>query len=87
MELACSVGHEKCLKEAAGKFQDFLKNKAKKPAPDLRSIIYYYGMVAVGNEDIWNEIWDLFLKEQDASEKLKLMRALSGIQIPWILSR
>lgn len=58
-----------------------------RPLPDLRNVIYYYGMAAVGNEEKWEKVWNVYLKETDASEKAKLAYGLSGIQLPWLLTR
>lgn len=32
--------------------------------PDLKSIIYFYGMQEAGNEQYWDTMFDLFVKEQ-----------------------
>lgn len=55
--------------------------------PDLREIVYYYGMQHVGKQKEWEQLWDLFITEQDANEKLKLMYGLSGVKVPWLLRR
>lgn len=86
LSLACSLGIEDCIKEATTRFDDFLKKNVK-PHPDLREVVYYYGMVHSGSEEVWDDMWDIFVKEQDANEKAKLMDGLSAIQVPWILKR
>lgn len=58
-----------------------------RPNPDLRDLVYYYGTLSVGNEDTWFQMWDLFIAEPDAQEKIKLMSGLSAVQVPWILQR
>lgn len=68
-------------------FKKWLENPTQKPHPDLRASVYYFGMQSIGNEQIWNQVWDIFVKEQDAQEKVKLMSALSTVQVPWILNR
>lgn len=88
MDLACSFGHPTCLKKAAELFQEYLTDpQNKKPHPDLRSSVYYYGMQQIGNESIWDQMWEIYIKEQDAQEKVKLMSALSAVQTPWLLNR
>ncbi|KAM7362149.1 glutamyl aminopeptidase-like [Cochliomyia hominivorax] len=84
---ACSLGMSNCLNEAAKRFSSFLANPNNKPDPDLREIVYYYGMQHVGRQNEWEQMWELFMNEQDASEKLKLMYGLSGVKVPWILKR
>lgn len=86
LSLACSLGVQDCVKEATTRFDDFL-NKNEKPHPDLRDVVYYYGMVHSGNEEVWDQMWSIFTQEQDANEKAKLMEGLSAIQEPWILKR
>lgn len=84
---ACSLGLPACLEEASNQFNKWLENPSVRPHPDIRETVYYYGMLTSGNEEIWNKVWDLFVSETDASEKVKLMYGLSAIQEPWIISR
>lgn len=86
LNTACGLGLEECLSEAAKLFNNFIQIGTR-PHPDLRETVYYYGMVAVGNEQSWEAMWRLFVDEADASEKAKLMYGLSAVQQPWILSR
>lgn len=86
MSLACSLGVGDCIKEATVRFDGIFK-KNEKPQPDLREVVYYYGMVHSGSEDVWDQMWGIYVKEQDANEKAKLMEGLSAIQVPWILKR
>lgn len=86
LSLACSLGVENCISEAITRFDDFLSN-GKKPHPDLREVVYYYGMTNSGSEEAWDKMWTIFVEEQDANEKTKLMDGLSAIQVPWILKR
>lgn len=87
LSLACSFGHPQALNRVVSLFKQWLENPQQKLHPDLRSAVYYYGIQSSGNEEIWNKVWEIFIKEQDAQEKVKLMNALSAIQIPWILNR
>ncbi|XP_055901791.1 uncharacterized protein LOC129938333 [Eupeodes corollae] len=87
LDAACSFGHDKCLQEAGSRFTAWLSNPSVRPKPDLRSIIYLRGMSVAGNEETWQQMWDIFKAETDASEKAKLMQGLSGIKEPWILQR
>lgn len=76
-----------CLDAVGEEFTKWMENPEVRPSPDLRNIIYSYGMRTRGNEAYWNIVWDLYLKETDASEKTKLMGSLTNIQVPWILKR
>ncbi|BFF90743.1 glutamyl aminopeptidase [Drosophila madeirensis] len=82
LSAACSLGLPDCLSQAAQRFNAWLQNPtaANRPAPDLREIVYYYGMQQSTSEANWQKLFELFLAETDASEKLKLMYGLAGVQ-------
>lgn len=84
---ACSLGLPACLNQASAEFEKWLANPSTRPHPDVRETVYYYGMLNSGNEESWNQMWNLFVSETDASEKSKLMYGLAAVQEPWILSR
>lgn len=84
---ACSFGLPECVQEVVKRFNAYLANPENKPEPDLRELIYYYGMQNAGTPEAWEQMWQMFLKESDASEKVKLMYGLSGIKVPWLLQR
>lgn len=81
------MGIQECIDQAGVEFTRWLANPASPPHPDLRELVYYYGMSTAGNEERWFQMWDLFKAEPDAQEKAKLMYGLTGIQVPWILQR
>ncbi|CAL7934097.1 unnamed protein product [Xylocopa violacea] len=88
LRLACSVGHEECLEEAGRLFKNWIQDsKDVRPHPDTRDLVYYYGMHHAGDEATWNAMFDKFVAETDATEKLKLMRGLAGIRSSWILNK
>lgn len=58
-----------------------------RPTPDLRSLVYYHGMRTAGGETEWNRMFELFEKEQDATEKTKLQSGLAASREVWILNR
>jgi len=68
-------------------FNTWLTTPTKRPNPDVRDTVYFFGMQSVGNQEIWETVWDLFVNEADASEKSKLMYGLSAVQEPWLLQR
>lgn len=84
---ACSLGLPACLTQASSEFLKWLATPAVRPHPDIRETVYYYGMFDSGDEQLWNQVWTLFINEEDASEKSKLMYGLAAVQEPWILSR
>uniref|UniRef100_A0A1A9WMJ1 Aminopeptidase n=1 Tax=Glossina brevipalpis TaxID=37001 RepID=A0A1A9WMJ1_9MUSC len=87
LKALCAFGHSQALGEAHKRFVQWLENPQERPHPDIRSAVYYYGMKIGGTEEIWQQVWKLFVNEQDAQEKVKLMEALAAINEPWILQR
>ncbi|KAH8358639.1 hypothetical protein KR093_001496, partial [Drosophila rubida] len=86
---ACALGLPDCLNQAAQRFSTWLQNPtaANRPAPDLREVVYYYGMQQTSSETNWEKLLEIFKAETDASEKLKLMYGLSGVQDAQLLYR
>lgn len=88
LDLACSVGHIECLEEASEIFKKWINDpRDVRPHPDIRGLIYYYGLNYAGTEAEWNIMFDKFVEETDSAEKLKLMRGLTGIRESWLLSK
>lgn len=87
LSAACSLGHESALQQAASAFNEWLANPETRPSPDIRDVVYYFGLQQVNTEAAWDKVWQLYLAEADAQEKLKLMNALAAIRVPWILQR
>ena len=84
------MDHPDCLMTVGGLFTEWINSEdrlTKRPAPDLRSLVYYHGMRKFGSEKEWNVLWDMFVKEQDATEKIKLQSALAAVNEPWILRK
>lgn len=84
------MGHPKCLSKVGEDFRAWINSddyETNRPNPDLRNLIYSYGMKSVGGETEWNRMFALFEKEQDASEKAKLQQGLTTINQPWLLRK
>merc|ERR1712029_1083099 len=78
----CSYGNAEALQKA----QDILlsyRQTGGKIAPNLRDIVYVHGMQGL---DTWKWMLDLYKVENNAQEKLKLLRGLCSSGQPWILS-
>ncbi|GBP96318.1 Glutamyl aminopeptidase [Eumeta japonica] len=60
-------------------FLDWLNNYESDGAdvvePDLRDLVYYYGMKS-GTIEEWEHLWQIYLKEEDVQERAKLRHAL-----------
>ncbi|XP_067616952.1 glutamyl aminopeptidase isoform X2 [Eurosta solidaginis] len=87
LSLAGAFDYEPMLQEAAKRFTAWLSNPSEKPEPDIRLVVYKYGMKYVGDEKSWDQVWQLFINEQNAQEKVKLMVSLASVNSPWILQR
>lgn len=81
------MGLSKCLETAGEKFESWLKDATQRPHPDIRFIVYNYGMQVKGSEENWEAVWKLFIGENDAQEKLKLMSALAAVRNDELLRR
>ena len=84
LELACAVEKKDCLEQAASIFMDWLTLK-KIPHPNIRELIYYYGMRYISDKDDWMVMFEYFKDETDPLEKNKLMKGLAGIKSTEIL--
>uniref|UniRef100_A0A182P2X3 glutamyl aminopeptidase n=1 Tax=Anopheles epiroticus TaxID=199890 RepID=A0A182P2X3_9DIPT len=77
LDLACSFGHQGCLTEASHRFLDWLNNGVS-IHPDLRSVVYTYGIQSGVTVADWEKVLERFRQENDANEKIKLMVALAS---------
>ncbi|XP_017874509.1 PREDICTED: glutamyl aminopeptidase [Drosophila arizonae] len=89
LKLACALEFKDCLEQAEQRFTKWLNapTAENRPAPDLREVVYYYGMKQASNEKNWEALLELFKTESDASEKSKLMFGLSAVQDAQLLYR
>ncbi|XP_024870969.1 glutamyl aminopeptidase-like [Temnothorax curvispinosus] len=84
LELACAMGSSECLQTAGELFKKWLLLK-KATHPDIRELVYYYGMRYHSDKNDWNAMFKLFEEETDPSEKNKIMIGLAGIHSTEIL--
>jgi glutamyl aminopeptidase len=84
LSLACALDYNDALEQAKTQFNDWISDTSLDISPNLRSIIYRYGMVTA-DESTWNKLFEVFAQESDANEKLKLMNGLANIRIPSLL--
>lgn len=77
LDLACSFGHPACLEEASKQFRGWL-NAGDVIHPDLRSVVYTYGIQSGVTVADWDKVLERFRQENDANEKTKLMVALAS---------
>lgn len=76
INLMCSSGDDECLSTAAQKFTAW-KDESVPIPPNIKSIVYNYGMQSLDSADVWNWMLQRYKDEVDAREKLRLMKGLS----------
>jgi glutamyl aminopeptidase len=86
INLACTNGIVVCLNNASNMFRDWLQS-GRYVAPDLRDTVYKFGMQEIGNEDVWDLVWQRYLNTTIPQEKNRLLRALTQTRIVWLLNR
>ncbi|XP_049950895.1 glutamyl aminopeptidase-like isoform X1 [Schistocerca serialis cubense] len=80
LELACLAALPACLQQVQDEFDGWLVQPDYRPHPDLRTLVYHYGMSANGSFESWEQMWQLYVAETDAQERTKLLYGLAGIQ-------
>ncbi len=84
---ACGAGYAPCLEGAVDRyFRPWIKNGDFIP-PDFRTLVYRYGIAEMGDADVWNTMWDRFVKESDPSEAIKLLYGLAFPKEPWLIQQ
>ena len=85
--MACNVGNKHCLSMAGQKFLAWKENGTQ-ISPDLRPVVYKYGMKSVGgDQETWDWLFERYRSETNAQEKAKLLSGLASVESPWLLSR
>ncbi|XP_011637436.2 LOW QUALITY PROTEIN: glutamyl aminopeptidase-like [Pogonomyrmex barbatus] len=79
LELTCSIEFDICMKKVKSIFDSWLF--LEKPVhPDIRELVYYYGIRQSEDEMDWYAMFEKFLDEYDPVEKNKLMYGLAGVK-------
>ncbi|KAM3964208.1 glutamyl aminopeptidase [Aphomia sociella] len=90
LSLAASCQLPEAEEKVRGLFLNWLNNHGSRSAidiePDLRNIIYYYGMKSASPSE-WEKLWEIYLKEEDVQEQAKLRHALSAPRDTSILKK
>ncbi len=76
LHLACRNGHKGCSEEVGKLFKQWIADEDMFISPNLRNMVYKYGMNAEGDADAWNVMLDRFVKEGNAQEQRKLLHGL-----------
>lgn len=69
-------GHTGCIEGAGERFATWIGNKEHYVPPNLRNLVYRYGMGARGDSAAWDEMLKRFAAEKNPAEKRKLLYGL-----------
>ncbi|XP_032874746.1 glutamyl aminopeptidase [Amblyraja radiata] len=83
--LACRMGDIEALHNATSLFQEWLAGK--RIAPNLRLIVYRYGMQRIGNQTWWEYMFKMYQDTPLAQEKDKLLYGLASVEDVQLLDR
>lgn len=87
VSLACSYGVEECETQAKDKFKTWINSSDTNPIDvELKDTIYCHA-ISKGGWDEWTFALKMYKESNVASEKIKLLKALSCSDKPWILSQ
>ena len=76
----CSLGDSECLTMASQMFQKWTTDGVAVDV-NLRSVVYNYGMAGSRDFQTWSWMLERYKAEGNPQEKLKLLRALSSVQV------
>ncbi len=83
LKKACTFGSSSAQ---AGQMLLDWRNNGTFIEPDLREIVYSFGMKSLNDHEVWKFMLERYKVETNAQEKQKLLRGLTAIGEPWILS-
>jgi len=87
LNLACDHGYKACNERAEQIFNQWIKDPDFYIKPNIRSLVYKYGMQNSNNPDSWEIMFSRYVNEINSQEKSKLLYGLSQVKEPWILER
>lgn len=53
--------------------------------PNLRSLVYRFGMSKIGDANMWNTMWQRYVNQTDPQESIKLLYGLAFPSEPWLI--
>ncbi|XP_041036385.1 glutamyl aminopeptidase [Carcharodon carcharias] len=83
--LACRMGDAEALVKASNLFEEWMKGKTV--SPNLRQIVYRYGMQSSGKTPAWEFMLKKYQETPLAQEKDKLLYGLASVENVWLLDR
>ncbi|KAG1678936.1 Aminopeptidase N [Nymphon striatum] len=82
---ACKYDHKPCVDRAKAMFKQWMTDNKNPTSPNLRGVVYCSAM-ANGGDAEFDFAWKQYHLTQVASERDKLMSAMTCSQQPWIIS-
>nr|XP_022316112.1 glutamyl aminopeptidase-like [Crassostrea virginica] len=86
ISLACGMGDQDCLNNATDRFRKWI-NKNESVTPNIRSIVYKYGMKNGGSPEDWDRMWNKYKVEVVPQEQIKLLYGMANTNTMWLLVR
>ncbi|KAK3089030.1 hypothetical protein FSP39_000261 [Pinctada imbricata] len=86
ISLACGMADKDCLDNATRKFRNWLDNGIS-VSPNIRSLVYRYGMQSGGSAKDWDKLWNKYQTETVPQEQIKLLYGMAHTRIVWLLVR
>ena len=87
LQLACNYGYRPCNIEAGRIFRKWVADPEHYIKPNIRSMVYKYGMQETNDPDAWEIMFQRYTREINSQEKSKLLYGLSQVKEPWIIDR
>ena len=87
LQLACHYGYRPCNAEAGRIFNKWIADSEYYIKPNIRSMVYKYGMQESNDPDAWEIMFTRYTSEINSQEKAKLLYGLSQVKEPWIIER
>uniref|UniRef100_A0A147BG10 glutamyl aminopeptidase n=1 Tax=Ixodes ricinus TaxID=34613 RepID=A0A147BG10_IXORI len=85
LDLSCFSGDPICLKNAGERLKAWIGGSTI--SPNLRQLVYVWGMVEIGNETIWDAMLQRYLAEPMPAERKKLIKGLASVRDSSLIER
>ncbi|XP_064627887.1 glutamyl aminopeptidase-like [Lineus longissimus] len=86
ISLSCAHDEPSCLANAESKLQGWME-RGEIIHPNLRSLVYKYGMRKSGGRKEWDFMWNQFTTTTSPQERIKLLYGMASTSETWLLKR
>ncbi|KAK3089893.1 hypothetical protein FSP39_007417 [Pinctada imbricata] len=86
ISLTCGMADKDCLENATSRFRNWLDNDLS-VSPNIRSLVYRYGMQSDGSAEDWDNLWNKYLTGTVPQEQIKLLYGMAHTRTVWLLVR